>query len=107
MQCTQGSSERIGGDENELAAVPDFDDGFRGATGKRDTLDDALDFARFNVALARGDAAGEDDVFEVEDGVLVIVKFIRNVGGNDVIERAHQRTNLSNSRTLRASILRR
>lgn len=87
--------------------MTDFDDGFRGAIGKRDTLDDALDFARFNVALARGDAAGEDDVFEVEDGELVIVKFIRSVGGNDVVERAQQRTNLSNSRTLRGNILQR
>ena len=65
-QYTQGSSERIDGDENELAAVADFDDGFCGAAVKPDALDNALDFARFAVALARGDAAGEDDVFEVE-----------------------------------------
>ncbi len=65
--------------------MADFDDGFCGAAVKRDTLDNALDFARFAVALARGDAAGEDDVFEVEDGEVVIVKFIRCVRGNDVL----------------------
>ena len=85
-QCTQGSSECIDGDENEFAAVPGFGDGFGGGVVKRDTADDALDLARLPVALAFGDGSREDNVFEVKNREVVIVKFVGCVCGDNVIE---------------------
>lgn len=53
-------------------------------------MDDVLDFARAAVALVLDDFAREDDVFEVEDGEVVIFKFVRGVGCNDLAERTNQ-----------------
>jgi hypothetical protein len=42
------------------------------------------------IALTFDDLAREDDVLEVEDGEVVIFKFVCCVGGDDVAERPDQ-----------------
>ena len=66
-------------DDKERAARAEFDDRFGFNAFKRDTADDELDFTRFSVALALNDFAREDDVFEVKDREVVIVKFFRSM----------------------------
>ena len=70
--------------------MTDFDDDFTGVARERGALDDVLGFAGCTVALALDDLPREDDVFKVEDGEVVIFKFVRSVGGNDVAERTDQ-----------------
>jgi hypothetical protein len=50
-------------------------------------LDDVLRFTGAAIALALDDLAREDDVFEIEDGELVIFKFVCSVGGGGVAAR--------------------
>ena len=54
--------------------------GFGGIAGERGALDDILDFTSCLVPLALDDLAREDDVFEINDGEVVIFKFVRCVG---------------------------
>ena len=67
-----------------------FDDDFTSVAFERCTLDDVLGFTGCTVALALDDLAREDDAFKVEDGEVVIFKFVRGMGGNDVAERTDQ-----------------
>ena len=53
-------------------------------------MNDVFGFTGCTVALALDDLAREDDVFKVEDGEVVIFKFVRGMGGNDVAERTDQ-----------------
>jgi hypothetical protein len=69
--------DKVDGDDGESAKLVEFDDCFRRLAFDRVTADDELDLSRFTVALARGDLAGEDDGFEIEDREVVIVKFFR------------------------------
>ena len=89
-QLAQRVSTEVGRDDEELAGETNLDDGLRGRPVERDAADNALDFARLDVALAPGDLPREDDVFEIEDGEVVIVKFLSRVGGNNIIESANQ-----------------
>ena len=43
------------------------------------TVDDELGLARLSVALAPGDFAREDNVFEIKDREFVIVKLYRSM----------------------------
>ena len=83
-------STDVDSDDDKLAAVTDFDDNFTGDSFERGTLDNVLSFSRCTVSLALDDLAREDDVFKIEDGEVVIVKFVRSMGGNDVAERTDQ-----------------
>ena len=83
-------STEVDSDDDKLAAVTDFDDDFTSDPFERGTLDDVLSFSRCTVSLTLDDLAREDDVFKIEDGEVVIVKFVRGMGGNDVAERTDQ-----------------
>ena len=79
-QCAQCRSAEVGSDDDELAAEAAFDDDLCGGAGERDAGDDALDFAGFDVALTLRDLPREDDVFEIEDGEVVIFKLFGGMG---------------------------
>ena len=89
-QLAQRFSTEVDGDDEELAGETNFDDGLRGRSVECDAADNALDFARSGVALALGDLPREDDVFEIKDAEVVIVKFLSRVGGNNIIKSANQ-----------------
>jgi hypothetical protein len=80
----------IDGDDEELARVPNFGDDFGGCSVERAALDDVLRFTGAAIALALDDLAREDNVFEIEDGEVVIFKFVCSVGGDGVAERPDQ-----------------
>ena len=89
-QFAQRVSTEVDGDDEEFPREADFDDGLRGRTVECDAADDALDLASSDVALTLGDLPREDDVFEIEDGEVVIVKFLSRVGRNNIVESADQ-----------------
>ena len=60
--------------------MANFDDCFRTAAVEGETCNPVLGFARLTVALPLNDLPGEDNVFEIEDGEAVIVKFFGCVG---------------------------
>ena len=76
MQCFLGA---VDGDDEEIALRGEFDDRFCGDVAKGVASDDIFDFTRLVVTLALDDRAREDDVFEIEDGEIVIGKFLRRV----------------------------
>ena len=73
-QCAHFCSTEVGSDDDKLATEADFNDGFGGSAVERDSCNDAVDFTGLGVVLALDDLAREDDVFEVEDSEVVIVK---------------------------------
>lgn len=75
----QTGLNKIDGDNEEGAKVPDLDDCFGGLVFDREATDDELDFSRLTVALALDNFAGKDDVFEIEDRKVVIVEFFRSM----------------------------
>jgi hypothetical protein len=89
-QWAHALSADVDGDDDKLTAVTDFGDDFAGVTFERGTLDDVLGFPGRTVSLTLDDLPREDDVFKIEDGELVIFKFVCGVGGNDLAERADQ-----------------
>ena len=70
--------------------MTDLGDNFAGVAFERGALDDILGLSGCTVSLALDDLTREDDVFKVEDGEVVIFKFVRGVSGNDVAERTDQ-----------------
>ncbi len=70
--------------------MTDFGNNFTGDAFERGALDDILGLSRRLVSLALDDLTREDDVFKVEDGEVVIFKFVRGVGGNGIAERSDQ-----------------
>ena len=83
----QALQDDIDGDDEERARVANFGDDFGGCAAERAALDDVLRFTGAAIALALDDLAREDDVFEIEDGELVIFKFVCSVGGGGVAAR--------------------
>ena len=73
-QCAHFCSTEVGSDDDELAGEADFDDGFGRSAAERDAGDDTFDFTGLGVALTLNNLARKDDVFEVEDSEVVIVK---------------------------------
>jgi hypothetical protein len=71
----------VDGEGEEIAVRGDLNDGFRWVAAEGVAADDILDFARLPVALAFNDRTREEDVFEIEDGEMVIFKFLRCVDG--------------------------
>ena len=57
-----------------------FDNGFCTATVEGEAGNPVFGFARLSVTLPLDDLPGEDNVFEIEDGEAVIVKFFGCVG---------------------------
>ena len=79
-QCAQRWSEDIDGDDDELASEANFDNGLGVTAIKRGAGDDDFTFAGLDVALAFRDLPREDDVFEIKDGGVAIIKFLGGVG---------------------------
>ena len=72
-------STEVDGDDNELAVRAKLCDDCAGGAFEGCTLDDVLDFAGRTVTLALDDLTREDDVLKVEDGEVVIFKFVRGM----------------------------
>ena len=88
-QCSLGA---VDGDGEEIAVRGDLDDGFRWDTVECAASDDIFNFTRLPVALAFDDRAREDNVFEIEDGEIVIFKFLRRVDGHGIVQGTDQVT---------------
>ena len=84
-------------DNEESSVRRNFDDRFGRDVEESLPSDDIFDFARLPVALALDDRAREDNVFEIEDGEVVIVKFLRRVDRHGIVQRTDQITNPLNS----------
>lgn len=69
----------VDGDGEEITARGDLDDRLCRGAAERGAADDIFDSARLPVALMLDDCAREDNVFEIEDGEIVIFKFLRRV----------------------------
>ena len=89
-QLAQPVSTKVDRDDKELSRGADFDDGLGGRPVERDAADGAFDLTCTDVPLALEDLSREDDVFEIKDGEVVIVKFLSRVGGNNIVESADQ-----------------
>ena len=89
-QLAQPVSTEVDRDDKELSRGADFDDGLGGRPVERDAADGAFDLTCTDVPLALEDLSREDDVFEIKDGEVVIVKFLSHVGGNNIVESADQ-----------------
>ena len=74
-------------DDEEIPLRGNLDDRFDGDVAERVASDDIFDFARLPVALALDDRAREDNVFEIEDGEIVIIKFLRRVDRHGIVQR--------------------
>ena len=69
----------VDGDDEEIPVRGDFDDRVGEDTAERVASNDVSNFTRLPVALALDDRAREDNVFEIKDGEVVIIKFLRRV----------------------------
>jgi hypothetical protein len=80
----------VDGDGEEIAVRGNLNDCFCPDVAERVASDDIFDFARFPVALALDDRAREDDTFEIKDGEIVIVKFLRGVDRHRIVQGTDQ-----------------
>ena len=64
--------DKVDGNDEESADLAEFDDSFCLLAFNRAAADNELDLSRSSVALAPGDFACEDNVFEIEDREIVI-----------------------------------
>ncbi len=71
--------DKVDGDDEERTDLAEFDDCFRLAAFNGVAADEEIDLTRFSVALAFGDFARKDEVFEIKDREAVIVKFFRSM----------------------------
>ncbi len=90
--AAQRSLDAVDGDDEEIPARGDFDDRFGEDAAERIASDDIFNFTRLAVALALDDRTREDNVFEIEDGEVVIFKFLRRVDGHGIVQRTDQIT---------------
>lgn len=97
--------EDIGCDDDKLTREADFDDGLCGAAVERFTANDEFAFSRFGVALALDDLTGKDDVFEVNDREVVIVKFLCGMRGYDIVLWTNQSAKLRDQLTAHSLIV--
>jgi hypothetical protein len=86
--AAQRDSGTIDRDDGEIPVWGDLDDRFGGDVAERVAADDIFDFARLPVALALDDRAREDNVFEIEDSEVVIIKFLRYMDRHGIVQRA-------------------
>lgn len=94
-QETHKELDKVDRDDKERTVEAELDDrfGFDGLRG--DTADDELELSRFSVALALNDFAGKDDIFEIEDREVVIVKLFRSVERHNLVQRTNAVANCS------------
>lgn len=88
--AAQRGLDTVDGDDEEIAVRGDFDDRFGEDTVERVASDDILNFTRLPITLALDDRAREDNVFEVEDGEVVIFKFLRRMDGHGIVQSTDQ-----------------
>ncbi len=84
--AAQRSLGAVDGDDEEIPVRGDLDDRFCGGIAECVASDDIFDFARLPVALALDDRARKDNVFEVKDGEVVIIKFLRRVDRHGIVQ---------------------
>jgi len=82
----------VDGEGEEIAIRGDFDDRFCWDAAEHGASDDIFDFARLPVVLALNDCAREDNVFGIEDGELIIFKFLRRVERQGIVQGTDQIT---------------
>ena len=85
--AAQRGSGTIDRDDEEISGWGDLDDRFGGDVAERVASDDVFDFTRLPVALALDDRAREDNVFEIEDSEVVIIKFLCRMDRHGIIQR--------------------
>lgn len=95
--AAQRSLGAVDRDDEESPVRGNFDDRFGGEIAERIASDDIFDFARLPVALALDDRAREDDAFEIENGEIFIVKFLRRMDRHGIVQRTDRITNPVNS----------
>jgi len=95
--AAQRSLDAVDGDDEEIPVRGNFDNRFGGDVTERVASEDIFDFARLPVALALDDRAREDNVFEIEDGEVVIVKFLRRMDRHCIVTGTDQITEPVNS----------
>lgn len=78
--------DKVDGNDEEVTKRSELDDRFGLEPVERCAADDELAFARLEIALTLDDFADEEDVFEIEDREVVIIKFFGGVNGNDVVQ---------------------
>ena len=76
--------------------MADFCDDFGCVAVEGVSLDDVLRFAGDAITLTFCDLSCEDDVFEVKDREVVIVKLICGMGGHNIAERSDQLSKVGN-----------
>ena len=96
---TEPGLDTVDGDDEEGASKVELDDRFGFDAFKRGTADDELDFACLSVALAGNDFAREEDIFEVEDREVVIVKFFRGVERHRIVQGSNAVANSADCRS--------
>ena len=84
--------------------MTDFGNDFAGIARERGALDDVLGFAGRTVSLTFDNLPRKDDVFKIEDGEVVIFKFVRSMGRNDLAERTDQMAKVGDSHLSRAQV---
>ena len=77
---TEPGLDTVDGDDEERASKAELDDRFGFDAFNRDTADDELEFACLSVALAGDNFAREENVLEVKDREVVIVKVLPQRG---------------------------
>lgn len=82
----------VDGEGEEIAVRGDLDDRFCWGAAECVASDDIFDFACLPVALALDDCTREDNVFEIEDGEVVIFKFLRCVDRQGIVQGTDQIT---------------
>ena len=87
----------VDGEDEESALRGELDDRFCGDIAESVASDDIFDFTRLPVTLALDDRAREDNVFEIEDGEVVIVKFLRRMDRHCIVTGTDQITEPVNS----------
>ena len=85
--AAQRGSGTIDRDDEEIPVRGDFDDRFGGDVAERVASDDIFDFARLAVALALDDRARENNVFEIEDSEVLIIKFLSRMDRHGIVQR--------------------
>ena len=90
--AAQRSLGAVDRDDEEIPIRGNLGNRFGGGIAERVTSDDIFDFARLPVALALDDRACEDNVFEIEDGKVVIIKFLRRMGRHGIVQGTDQIT---------------
>ena len=77
--AAQRGLDTVDGDDEEIAVR------FGKDTVERFASDDVFNFTALVVALPLDDLAREDDVFEIEDGEVLIFKFLRRMDGHGIV----------------------